>query len=807
MANTWGYGAMTNHCGDMAANSKAIFMIGANSAVANPVGGMKHALQAKDRNNAKLIVADPNFTKSAAKADLYLRHRSGTDVALIYGLIHIILKNGWEDKEFLENRTYGIEEIRKEAEHWTPEVTSDVTGVPVDRLMQAAHIMAHNKPGTVIWALGITQHSVGTSNTRILPIMQLILGNMGKPGGGCNILRGHDNVQGSTDMCNLSDSLPMYYGLADAAWKYYCKGWGVDYDEFVKRFAVSTKEPKQGGAPVKNTVFEEYFYHDPKNPEDRNWRNEKGWSLSKWWQGVLKEEKTYTSGKLRVLWVQGTGLTSMAHLTKIQQAVDKLDLLVIAEPFVNEVAILSDRKDGIYILPVATAFENEGHLSSTNRSGQWRTKVVDPLYESKPDQEVMFAFAKKFGFYDEYVRGMKMGIVDREIKQVKDDFVWPDDATNEIARIGNSIGYGGRTAEMFRRHQANWQNFDPDTLMGIGGEVKGEYYGKPWPAWDTKHPGTPILYDMSKPYTEGGSGFRNRFGLEHNGVSQLASEDATLVGSQVKGGYPQITKENIEKVLGITLSEEEKAKMGASWSMDYSGLILEKCREKGVVPYGNARARMIVWEFLDPIPKHREPIHSPRWDLVQKYPTFDDQARNFRVETKFKTEQQAKDWSKEFPIVFSTQRVVNLSGAGMIERTSKYLAAITPEMFANVHPELALKYGIQDRDMMWIHSPQGTKIKVRCYHSYMVTPDRICMPYNFAGVMQGVSLEDRYPEGTKPYTIGESFNTVTNYGFDPVTQISEFNAGLCRIEKADGEGFRTFFHEYGENNAQGKEGA
>ena len=114
---------------------------------------------------------------------------------------------------------------------------------------------------------------------------------MGKPGGGCNIIRGHDNVQGSTDMGNLSDTLPMYYGLSDASWKYYCKGWGVDYDEFIKRFAVSTKEPKQGGAPVKNTVFEEYFYHDPQNPEDRNWRNEKGWSLSKWWQGVLKEER------------------------------------------------------------------------------------------------------------------------------------------------------------------------------------------------------------------------------------------------------------------------------------------------------------------------------------------------------------------------------------------------------------------------------------------------------------------------------------------------------------------------------------
>ena len=96
----------------------------------------------------------------------------------------------------------------------------------------------------------------------------------------------------------------------------------------------------------------------------------------------------------------------MAHLAKIQEAASKLDMIVVAEPFVNEISILSDRKDGVYILPVATAFENEGHLNATNRSGQWRTKVVDPLYESKGDHEVMFAFAKKVGFYDEYVKGM-----------------------------------------------------------------------------------------------------------------------------------------------------------------------------------------------------------------------------------------------------------------------------------------------------------------------------------------------------------------------------------------------------------------
>ena len=788
---------MTNHFGDVAANSKAIMVFGANSAVANPVGGMKHFLQAKDRNNAKLIVVDPIFTKTAARADIYVRVRPGTDIAFVYGLLHIIFKNGWEDESFIENRTYGIDEIRKEAENWTPEVVSDVTGVSVDLIKRVADIYAHTKPAAIAWSLGMTQHSIGSSNTRILPILQLVLGNMGKPGGGCQIIRGHDNVQGATDMGNLADTLPTYYGLGDAAWKHFCKGWGQNFDEFVKRFAVSTKEPKESGAPVKDTVFGEYYYHDPKNPEDRNWRNEKGWSLAKWWQGVLKEEKTFSSGDLKVVWVQGTGITSMAHLTKIQEAVDKLELLVVAEPFVNEIAILSGRKDGIYILPVATQFENEGIAVSTNRSAQWRTKVVEPLYESKPDHEVMFEFAKKWGFYDEYTKSLRMN---DDLEVVKDSFVWPDDATRELARMGQTIGLQGWQPERLKKHQQNWENFDPDTLMGIGGDVKGEYYSLPWPWWDKNHPGTPILYDLNKPYVEGGCGFRNRFGLEHNGVSQIASEAVQLKDAKVKGGYPQITKENIERVLGITLTEEEKAKIGDNWMMDYSGIINKKCREAGVAPFGNARARAIVWEFIDQIPKHREPIHSPRWDLVQKYPAIDDQPRNFRVEVKFKGEQQKQDWSKDFPIIISSLRLVNLSGAGMIERTSKYLSAITPEMFANVHPELALKYGIRDRDMMWIHAPQGTKIKVRCYHNKSVTPDRICLPYNFAGVMQGIDISDRYPEGTKPYTIGESSNTITNYGFDPVTQISEFNAGLCRIEKAEENGFETtFFHEYGEN--------
>jgi formate dehydrogenase major subunit len=752
VANTWGYGAMTNHFGDIVGNSKAIFVIGANSAVANPIG-FKHMLQAKDRNNAKLIVVDPVYTRSAAKADHYLRIRTGTDIAFIYGIMHVIFKNGWEDKQFIEQRTYGIEEIKKEAAKWTPELTSDVTGIPASQIIQIATLLAKTKPATVVWALGITQHSIGSSNTRILPIMQLVLGNMGKPGGGCNIIRGHDNVQGSTDMCNLADSLPGYYGLSDGSWKHFAQGWGVDYEWLKGRFA------------------------------EKKWMNEKGFSLAKWYQGVLQEEKTYSSSPIRGLWVQGSGITSMSQQAKVKEALDKLDILVIAEPFVNEAAVITDKQDDVYILPAATQFECEGSVTATNRSSQWRTKVVDPLYESKPDQEIMFEFAKKFGFYDEFVRGMKMGIVDGEIKQVKKDFLWPDDAADEIARTVKTIGLGGWTAKRLRKHQENWHMFDPITLEGKG-PMKGEYYGLPWPCWDEKHGGSPILYNVDDSVANGGMGFRNRFGLEHEGVSQLAAENVTVKDSKIKGGYPEITAKNIEEVLGIKLSADEKKKIGANWKVDYSGIIAEKCRQKGVAPYGNARARAIVWEFPDPIPMHREPLHSPRWDLVKKYPTYDDQKNNFRVEVKFRSEQQKQDWSKDFPTMIVTMRVVNLSGAGMLERTSKYLSHITPEMFANIHPDLALNYGIRDGDEMWLHSPHGTKIKVKAHHNFSVTPDRICMPYNFAGIFQGTDLSDKYPEGTKPYAIGESSNTITNYGFDIITQISEYNAGLCRIEKA-----------------------
>lgn len=747
---------MTNSLGDIQ-NAKAIIIFGANPAVNHPVG-FQHFLKAKERNNAQIIVVDPRFTKTAAKADYFAQIRPGTDIPFMYGMLHLIFKNGWHDEKFITDRVYGMEDVIEEAKKWDPKKVEDVTGVSTDKLIQITKVYAKSTPGTLIWAMGLTQHSNGSSNTRMAPILQLALGNLGEEGGGCNILRGHDNVQGATDMCCLSHTLPGYYGLSKGSWGYFAKSWGLDFDWVKERF------------------------------KDEKMMSAKGFTLARWYAGVLAgkegEDKIHNAGtNLKTLFVMGNGITSIAQQAKVKEALDNLELIVLADPFVNEAAILTDKQDDVFILPAATQFESSGSVTATNRSAQWRSKVVDPLYESKTDHDIMFELAKRLGFYEQLTKGMLLKDDPKTAQpvKVKDKFKWPEDATDEIARIIKTIGLTGWTSERLKKHQKNWHMFDEVSGRGIG-PMKGEYYGLPWPCWTTEHSGSPILYNTHRSVKEGGMGFRNRFGLEHDGVSQLAG--ATVKDSKVEGGYPEITAKNIEKVLAIKLTPKEKKLIGKNWKVDTSGIIAQKCMEAGVAPYGNAKARAKVWTFPDQIPIHREPLHSPRGDLAKKYPTYKDKPNHYRVDTKYATVQNEKEWSKEFPVNLITARLVNLNGAGMENRASKYLAALTPEMFCDINPNLAANHGIKDGHMMWIHSPEGTKIKVRAKYSYSVSEDRIFIPFHFAGYFQGEDRTGNFPQGTKPYASGESANTVTNYGYDIITQIPETKGGLCRIEKA-----------------------
>src|SRR3954454_5401736 len=218
VANTWGYGAQTNSYNDIR-NAKTIVVMGGNPAEAHPVS-LQHILEGKELNRANMIVIDPRFTRTAAHATEYVRVRPGVHIPTIYGLLWHIFQNGWEDKEFIRQRVYGMDEIRKEVEKWTPEEVERVTGLPEAQVKRVAEIIAKERPATLIWAMGQTQFTVGTANVSVSCILLLATGNVGHSGNGSNIFRGHTNVQGATDVGLDLTTLPVAYGLASPAWRH-----------------------------------------------------------------------------------------------------------------------------------------------------------------------------------------------------------------------------------------------------------------------------------------------------------------------------------------------------------------------------------------------------------------------------------------------------------------------------------------------------------------------------------------------------------------------------------------------------------
>jgi len=774
VANTWGYGAMTNSYNDMQ-NAKAAMYIGSNAAEAHPVS-MLHMLHSKE-NGCKMIVVDPRYTRTAAKSDQYIRIRSGSDIPFLYGMLWHIFKNGWEDKEYIAARVYGMDKVREEVAKWTPDKVEEACGVPEAQVLQAAETMAKNRPSTVVWCMGQTQHSIGNAIVRASCILQLALGNVGKSGGGTNIFRGHDNVQGATDVGPNPDSLPAYYGLATGAWKHWCAVWGVDYEWVKSQFASQAMMEKSGT------------------------------TVSRWVDAVLeKNELIDQDSNVKAVFFWGHAPNSQTRGLEMKKAMDKLEMLVVIDPYPSATAAMAAMKvegqevnpnRAVYLLPAATQFETSGSVTASNRSVQWREKVIEPLFESRTDHMIMYQLAEKLGFGKQLVAKLKL--VPGKGNMMEPE---PESMLREINRGSWTIGYTGQSPERLKAHMRNMHMFDVKTLRCKGGkdaetgyDLTGDYFGLPWPCYGTpelKHPGSANLYDNTQHVMDGGGNFRANFGVERDGVNLLAEDGSFSKGADITTGYPEFDHVLMKK-LGWwdELTDAEKlAAEGKNWKTDLSGGIQRVClKVHGVHPFGNAKARAVVWNFPDPVPLHREPLFGTRPDLVAKYPTHDDKKAFWRMPTLYKTVQQKAindGLAQKFPIILTSGRLVEYEGGGEETRSNPWLAELQQENFVEINPKAASERGIRNGDYVIVSTPTGARIKVRALVTQRVGVDTAFIPFHFSGWWQGKDMLEYYPEGAAPIVRGEAVNTATTYGYDSVTMMQETKTTICNIERFAG---------------------
>jgi formate dehydrogenase alpha subunit len=345
LAAAFGSGAMTNTIADIE-EADVILITGSNTTENHPVlsSVVKRAVTAK---GTKLIVVDPRRIRITRYAAKWLRQNLGSDVAWINGLMHVIIKEGLHDKEFIENRTEGFDELQKVVEKFTPDRVEQITGIPAQEIIDAARLYAKADRGCILYCMGITQHTTGTDNVKSLANLAMLCGNMGIAGGGVNPLRGQNNVQGACDMGGLPDVYSGYQKVIDPdARQRMAEAWNVD------------TLPDQPGMKATQMIP---AAHD---------------------------------GTLKALYVIGENpLVSDPDVNHAEKSLNNLDFLVVQDIFLTETAALAD-----VILPTSCYAEKDGTFANSERRVQRVRKAVDPPGQAWDDWKICSEIATRLGY-------------------------------------------------------------------------------------------------------------------------------------------------------------------------------------------------------------------------------------------------------------------------------------------------------------------------------------------------------------------------------------------------------------------------
>jgi formate dehydrogenase alpha subunit len=347
LAAAFGSGAMTNSIAEIE-DSACIFIIGSNTSACHPLIA-RRVFRAKEKG-AKLIVADPRNIQLARFADVAVTQRLGSDVALLNGMMHIILKNGWHDKAYIENRTEGFENFKAVAEAYTPDRVENITGVAQSDLEKMAELYAVNSPAALLYAMGITQHTTGVDNVKSCCNLAMLCGNVGVKSGGVNPLRGQNNVQGACDMGGLPNVFPAYQPVTVEANK----------EKFTKAW----------GKPLPDKI---------------------GYTITDMIQAISDE-------KLKALYVIGENpKLSDPNQNHLEDVFEKLDLLICQDIFLSETAQKAD-----VVLAAVSVAEKEGTFTNTERRCMKVNKAVDPLGNTLNDWEIISGISTAMGYNMHY---------------------------------------------------------------------------------------------------------------------------------------------------------------------------------------------------------------------------------------------------------------------------------------------------------------------------------------------------------------------------------------------------------------------
>jgi len=338
LAQAFGSGAMTNSIKEIA-NASAIYLTGSNTTENHPIIALE-IKNAVTKNGAKLIVADPREIELTKYATLWLRQRPGTDVALFNGLMNVIITEGLEDKEFIAQRTEGYEEMKKAVLKYTPDIVEKITGVPAEDIRKAARIYASSPNVSLIYSMGITQHTTGTDNVLSTANISMLTGNVGKESAGVNPLRGQSNVQGASGYQSVVD--PQIQ-------EKFSKAWGVDLSNKVGLTVVE----------ILNAAYD---------------------------------------GKIKGIFIMAENpAMSDPDLNHAREALKRTEFLVVSDVFMTETTELAD-----VVLPGVTLAEKDGTITNTERRVQRIRKAIEPIGEAKPEWQIISELAQKMGYKMNY---------------------------------------------------------------------------------------------------------------------------------------------------------------------------------------------------------------------------------------------------------------------------------------------------------------------------------------------------------------------------------------------------------------------